>query len=79
MKELIYGRQLLPAAEQNADQVAFFDGEYEATNAQHIDRVARLSGALRGLGVGKADRFAVMALNSHQFLECYHAAFLGAA
>jgi long-chain acyl-CoA synthetase len=78
MKELIYGRQLLPAAEQNADRVAFFDGDYEATYAQHIDRVARLSGALQGLGVGKADRFAVMALNSHQFLECYHAAFLGA-
>ena len=28
--------------------------------------------------MGKRDRFAVMALNGHQFLECYHAAFLGA-
>src|SRR4029077_14198886 len=28
--------------------------------------------------VGPGDRVAVMALNSHQFLECYHASFLGA-
>ena len=30
------------------------------------------------LGLGPADRFAVMALNSHEFLELYHAGFLGA-
>src|SRR4051812_20178762 len=78
VKELVYHRHLLPAVERNADRVAFFDGEYSANFAQHLDRVARLSGVLKGLGVGRADRFAVMALNSHQFLECYHAAFLGA-
>ncbi len=77
MKELVYHRMLLPAVERNADRVAFFDGEYEATFGQHLDRVARLASGLRGLGVGKHDRFAVMALNGHQFLECYHAAFLG--
>jgi long-chain acyl-CoA synthetase len=78
MKELVYHRMLLPAVERNADRVAFFDGDYRATFAQHIDRVARLSSALGDLGVGREDRFAVMALNSHQFIECYHAAFLGA-
>jgi long-chain acyl-CoA synthetase len=30
------------------------------------------------LGIERADRFAVMSANSHQFLELYHAAFLGA-
>ena len=30
------------------------------------------------LGLESTDRFAVMALNSHQYLELYHAAFLGA-
>jgi long-chain acyl-CoA synthetase len=78
MKELVYHRLLLPAVERNADRPGFFDGEYEATFGQHLDRVARLSGALRSVGVEPGDRFAVMALNGHQFLECYHAAFLGA-
>jgi long-chain acyl-CoA synthetase len=78
MKELVYSRQLLPAVQNNASRVAFYDGDYTATYAQHFDRVERLSVALAGLGVGRGDRFAVMALNSHQFLECYHAAFLGA-
>jgi long-chain acyl-CoA synthetase len=77
VKELVYHRMLLPAVERNADRVAFFDGEYRATYAEHLDRVARLASGLGGLGVGKGDRFAVMALNGHQFLECYHAAFLG--
>ena len=78
MKELVYHRQLLPAVERNADRTAFFDGEYTATFGEHFDRVGRLSAALDGIGVARGDRFAVMALNSHQFLECYHAAFLGA-
>jgi acyl-CoA synthetase (AMP-forming)/AMP-acid ligase II len=78
MKELIYQRLLMSAAERHHDQVGFIDGAYNATYAQHVDRVARLCDALRGLGVGRHDRFAVMALNSHNFLALYHAAFLGA-
>ncbi|HYL52820.1 MAG TPA: long-chain-fatty-acid--CoA ligase [Acidimicrobiia bacterium] len=78
MKELVYHRLLLPAVERNADRTAFFDAEYTATFAEHIDRVGRLSAGLAGMGVSRGDRFAVMALNSHQFLECYHASFLGA-
>ncbi|MDQ1460406.1 MAG: long-chain acyl-CoA synthetase [Actinomycetota bacterium] len=78
MKELVYHRLLLPTVERFADRPAFFDGEYRATFSQHLDRVARLSSGLRDLGVRPDDRFAVMALNGHQFLECYHAAFLGA-
>jgi long-chain acyl-CoA synthetase len=78
VKELVYSRLFLPAVERNADREAFFDGDYVATFAQHLDRVARLSDVLAEVGVNPDDRFAVMALNSHQFLECYHAAFLGA-
>ena len=78
MKELIYHRHLLPAVERYADKVGFIDGDYRATYARHIDRVARLCAALKALRVGPADRFAVMALNGHRFLELYHAAFLGA-
>jgi long-chain acyl-CoA synthetase len=78
VKELVYHRHLLPATEQHADKVAVIDGAYSATYAQHLDRAARAADALRALGISRNDRFAVMALNSHQFLELYHAAFLGA-
>jgi long-chain acyl-CoA synthetase len=78
MKELVYHRLLLPTVERFADRQAFFDGDYRATFSEHLDRVARLASGLRDLGVRPEDRFAVMALNGHQFLECYHAAFLGA-
>jgi acyl-CoA synthetase (AMP-forming)/AMP-acid ligase II len=78
MKELIYHRQLLHRVDWYADKVGFIDGAYRGTYAQHIDRVARLCSALKTLGVGRQDRFAVMALNSHVFMELYHAAYLGA-
>ncbi len=79
MKELVYHRLLLPAIENHADKPAFFDGAYEGTYADHGDRVLRLTRALSDeLGVEPGARFAVMAANSHQYLELYHAAFLGA-
>ncbi len=79
MKELVYHRHLLPAAERYADKVGFSDGPYRATYGQHVDRVSRLCDALHGeLGLSRDDHFAVMALNSHEFLELYHASFLGA-
>ena len=79
MKELVYHRLLLPAIERHADDVGFVDGDYRATYAEHGDRTLRLASALRTeLGIGRGDRFAVMALNSHYYEELYHAAFLGA-
>ena len=79
MKELIYNRHLLPVAERYTDKEAFFDGPYRATYGQHIDRVLRLADGLRReLGVDRGERFAVMALNGHQYLELFHAGFLGA-
>jgi long-chain acyl-CoA synthetase len=79
MNELVYHQHLLPAAERYADKVAVYDDPFQATYAEHLDRVSRLGDALeRELGVGRGDRFAVMALNNHEFLELYHAAFLGA-
>src|SRR3954451_17125998 len=50
MKELVYHRILLPTVERNADRVAFVDGAYEATFAEHLDRVGRVASALRDLG-----------------------------
>jgi len=79
VKELVYHRQLLPALERHASRVGFHDGDYHGTWEQHGDRVLRLANALvTELGVEQGDRVAVLALNSHQYLELYHACFLGA-
>ena len=79
MQELVYHRLLLPTLDTHPDKLACIDGEYRGTYSEHGDRVFRLCDALKNqLGVGPTDRFAVMATNSHQYLELYHAAFLGA-
>jgi long-chain acyl-CoA synthetase len=78
MKELIFHRLLLPAIERWPERTGFHDGSYDATFAEHGDRVLRLADGMRRLGIGRGDRFAVMSCNSHQYLELYHAAFLGA-
>jgi long-chain acyl-CoA synthetase len=43
------------------------------TYAQAWDRCRRLAGALRGLGLERGDRVAVIAQNSHRYLELYQA------
>ena len=79
MKELIYHRQFFPAIERWANKVGFHDGAYHATFAQHGDRVMRLAHSMRHqLGLRPDERFAVMSANSHQYLELFHAGFLGA-
>ncbi len=79
MKELIYPRLFLPAARTYHDKVVVADGDYRATFAEHNRRVQRLCHALaHQLGIAPGARFAVMAANSHQYLELYHAAYLGA-
>ena len=78
MKELIAHRTLLPAFERFASKVGVHDGTYHATFADHADRTFRLRQALQHqLGLAPDARFAVLATNSHQYLELYHAAFLG--
>lgn len=84
MKELIYPRLLLSRAERLADKVGFVDVtrdgvRYQGTFAAHVERVQRLTNALAGrLGMSRTDRFAVLAMNSHEFIELYHAALFGA-
>ena len=78
MKELIYHRHFLPAMRRYETKKAVIDGTYEATFNQHADRVFRLVHALRHqCGLSSSDRFAVLARNSHTYLELFHAAFLG--
>ncbi len=78
MKELVYHRYLLPTTARLSDKTSVLDGGVTFTYAEHLDRVCRLAGGLRGeLDLGRGDRFAVMALNGHPFLELYHASLLG--
>ncbi|MEO6124290.1 MAG: AMP-binding protein [Ilumatobacteraceae bacterium] len=80
MKELVYHRQFFPMLERWPNKVGFHDGAYHGTFAQHGDRVLRLADAMHSeLGLRPGDRFVVMSCNSHEYLELYHAAFLGAA
>jgi acyl-CoA synthetase (AMP-forming)/AMP-acid ligase II len=80
MKELVYQRQLLPAAERMPSQRAVVDGGYDNSLGGHVERSLRLANALeRELGIRRGERFAVMALNSYRYLEMYHAGFLGGA
>ena len=78
MKELVFHRILLPATERFADKVGFLDADSPSPTPSTPTASCQLANALRSeLGVSRDDRFAVMALNGHHYLELYHAAFLG--
>jgi long-chain acyl-CoA synthetase len=77
MKELVYHRYLLPTVERVPSEPASIDGEFTASYERHLERVNRLASGMRSeLGVGKGDRYAVMTLNGHHYLELYHASLL---
>ena len=54
-------------------KLAVIDGDYQASYEEMCGRVEALAGALRGLGLKPGDRLAVMAPNSHEYLETYYA------
>lgn len=67
------------AVQINRDGIATACHGRERTWGAFADRVARLAGALRGLGVGVGDRVSMLALNSDRYAEFYYATFwLGA-
>ena len=79
MKELVFSRLFLPAVERYAGLDCIVDGSYSATFSQHATRVLKLAGALRNeLGLSPDDRFAVLSLNGHHFMELHNAGYLGA-
>ncbi len=55
------------------DKVALVDGEHRSTYRQLDDRVARLRGGLRSLGLADGDRVAGLALNSFRHFEAWFA------
>ncbi|NNE51418.1 MAG: AMP-binding protein, partial [Sulfitobacter sp.] len=65
------------AAQINSKGIASIYGDRQQTWAQMEDRVARLAGALQGLGMGTGDRVALLSLNSDRFLEYFYATVWG--
>jgi long-chain acyl-CoA synthetase len=55
----------------NPHGIATVDGDRRRSWGVIGDRVARLAGALQGLGVKQGDRVAVLMLNSDRYLELY--------
>jgi acyl-CoA synthetase (AMP-forming)/AMP-acid ligase II len=79
MKELVFARVFLPAMDRYAGLDFVADGAYDATFGQHGRRVLKLADAMRTeLGLAPDDRFAVLGLNSHRFMELHNAGYLGA-
>ncbi len=77
-RHLTFHRLFLPVWERNADNEATTGGGTARTFAQHRDRVLRLANAMASeLSLSRTGRFAVLALNSPEYLELYHAAYLG--
>jgi long-chain acyl-CoA synthetase len=56
-----------------ANQVAIINGDVRLTYAETWLRCRRLAGALTRLGIPPGARVAILALNSHQYLEVYMA------
>jgi long-chain acyl-CoA synthetase len=53
------------------NETAFVCGEEEVTYAQFGQRCQRLAGLLTGRGVERGDRVAILAANSHRYMEAY--------
>lgn len=55
------------------DQEILVYGDARLTYADALSRVRRLASALAGRGVGRGKSVAVLATNSHRYVECYYA------
>jgi len=58
------------AVQQQPDQVMTIFGDRVRTFSEAADRVARLAGSLRELGVRDGGRVAILSLNSDRYSEC---------
>jgi long-chain acyl-CoA synthetase len=65
------------ALQQRPDKLATIFRDRRRTYREFGDRVARLAGALRKLGMGAGDRVAMFALNSDRYLEYYYGVWWG--
>ncbi|MFC9833736.1 long-chain-fatty-acid--CoA ligase [Rhodococcus sp. NPDC127530] len=59
------------ALQQRPNGIMTICGDRVRTTTEVADRVARLAGALRGIGVREGDRVGLLALNSDRHQECF--------
>ena len=59
--------------QQTPDLPATIFGDRRRTFAEHADRIARVAGGLRALGVSDGERVAILSLNSDRYCELLHA------
>jgi long-chain acyl-CoA synthetase len=79
VSELNFGR-ILRQARRHGERAAIIDLEngHRASYTEHLGRIARLCDALAQLSISPTDRFAVLAGNSHAYIELWRAALAGA-
>src|SRR5215472_6995699 len=65
-------RFLRYAEQQYPQRTAVVCGKERFTYAQFAERVGRLAGALRNLGIQPGDRVAFLSTNCHRLLEAYY-------
>jgi acyl-CoA synthetase (AMP-forming)/AMP-acid ligase II len=57
------------SVQQSPDEIATIFGDRVRTYVEQRDRVAKLAGALHGLGVAEGDRVGILSLNSDRYAE----------
>lgn len=72
-------QSILRNSRTHRDKIATICGIRKRTWLEFVERVSRLSGSMRDLGVGRGDRVAILSLNSDRYLEvCFASWWLGA-
>lgn len=70
---LTFSNTLKRVVQQQSQRTATIDGERRHSWAEFADRVARLAGGLKQLGLQRQDRVAILSLNSDRYLEAMFA------
>ena len=65
------------AAQVNAKGIATIYQDRQQTWAEIVERVAKLAGALQGVGMGTGDRVALLTLNSDRYIEYFYGVVWG--
>ena len=64
---------LRKSASFRGGQTALVSGDGRLTHSDLLERVSRLAASFRKLGVGPAERVAILAMNGNPYIECYFA------
>lgn len=63
----------------HSENLAVVDRERNFTWREHVERAAKMAGALLNLGIGPGDRFGIICENAFRYTELLHAGYWGGA